>query len=29
VDGVKSFAASFDEMMEVIRERSVTLLQRR
>jgi transaldolase/glucose-6-phosphate isomerase len=29
VDGVKSFSASFDEMMEVIRERSVTLLQRR
>jgi transaldolase/glucose-6-phosphate isomerase len=29
VDGVKSFAASFDEMMAVIRERSVTLLQRR
>src|SRR6267378_3414022 len=27
-DGLKSFAASFDEMMEVIRERSVTLLQR-
>jgi len=29
VDGVKSFAASFDDMMEVIRERSVALLQRR
>jgi len=28
-DGVKSFAASFDEMMAVIRERSVALLQRR
>jgi len=29
VDGVKLFAASFDEMMAVIRERSVALLQRR
>ncbi len=28
-DGVKAFAASFDEMMAVIRERSVALLQRR
>jgi hypothetical protein len=28
-DGVKSFATSFEEMMAVIRERSVALLQRR
>ncbi len=28
-DGVKSFATAFDEMMAVIRERSVALLQRR
>ena len=28
-DGVKSFAAAFDEMMAVIQERSVALLQRR
>jgi transaldolase len=28
-DGVKSFAAAFEEMMAAIRERSVTLLQRR
>jgi transaldolase/glucose-6-phosphate isomerase len=28
-DGVKAFSTAFDEMMEVIRERSVALLQRR